>query len=86
MTRPAAVLFDCDGVIPDSKGPTLTLLLQDLAAHGLPLTLHELQTRFIGGMIKTVVTRARAAGAQLPEGRVPNFHARMYAMLEHEDP
>ncbi len=86
MTRPAAVLFDCDGVIVDSEGPTLTLLLQDLAAHGLPMTLHELETNFIGGTIETVATRARAAGAQLPEGWVADFYARMYAMLEKDAP
>lgn len=81
MTRPAAVLFDCDGVIVDSEGPTLDLLITDLAAHGLPLTLHELETNFIGGTIETVATRARAAGARLPDGWVADFYTRMYAML-----
>lgn len=86
MTRPAAVLFDCDGVIVDSEAPTFDLLIQDLAAHGLPLTLHELETNFIGGTIETVAARARAAGATLPEGWVADFYARMYAMLEEGTP
>lgn len=86
MTRPAAVLFDCDGVIVDSEGPTFDLLIADLAAHGLPLTHHELETNFIGGTIETVATRARAAGARLPEGWVADFYARMYAMLEAGTP
>ena len=86
MTRPAAVLFDCDGVIVDSEGPTFDLLIADLAAHGLPLTRHELETHYIGGTIETVATRARAAGARLPEGWVADIYARMYALLEKGTP
>lgn len=86
MTRPAAVLFDCDGVIVDSEGPTFDLLIADLAAHGLPLTRHELEASYIGGTIETVAARARAAGARLPEGWVASFYSRMYAMLEQGTP
>lgn len=86
MTRPAAVLFDCDGVIVDSEGPTFDLLIADLAAHGLPLTRHQFETDFIGSTIETVATRARAAGARLPEGWVADFYARMYAMLAEGTP
>ena len=81
MTRPAAVLFDCDGVIVDSEGPTLDLLRADLAVHGLALTRHRLESDFIGGTIETVALRATAAGARLPQGWVADFYARMNAML-----
>ncbi len=57
------------------------MLIDDLAAHGLPLTLHQLETDYIGGTVETVATRARAAGASLPDGWVQDFYARMYAML-----
>lgn len=86
MTRPAAVLFDCDGVIVDSEGPTFDLLIADLATRGLPLTRHELETDYVGGTIETVANRARAAGAQLPEGWVAEIYARMYAILAHGTP
>lgn len=86
MTRPAAVLFDCDGVIVDSEGPTLDLLIADLAAHGLPLTIERLESEFIGGTIETVATRARAAGAVLPPDWVADFYSRMYAMLARGTP
>lgn len=81
MTRPEAVLFDCDGVVVDSEAPTFALFLDDLAAHGLPLSLEEFETQFVGGTVETVAQRARAAGARLPEGWVGQFYERMYAML-----
>lgn len=82
----AAVLFDCDGVIIDSERPTCALLLDDLAAHGLPLTLHQLESDYLGGTIETVADRARLAGAVLPEGWVADFYVKMYAMLERDAP
>lgn len=81
MTRPEAVLFDCDGVVVDSEGPSFALFLEELAAHGLPLTLDEFETDFVGGTVEMVAERARAAGATLPEGWVGHFYRRMYAML-----
>jgi HAD superfamily hydrolase (TIGR01509 family) len=81
MTRPAAVLFDCDGVIVDSEGPSFALFLEELALHGLPLTLEEFEAHYVGGTVETVAARARAAGAMLPEGWVAQFYDRMYAML-----
>lgn len=78
---PDAVLFDCDGVIVDSEGPTFQLLLKDLAAHGLSLTMEDLETNYIGGTIATIATRASTAGANLPDTWVPDFYSRMYAML-----
>ncbi|WP_374646288.1 HAD family hydrolase [Tabrizicola sp.] len=81
MTRPSAVLFDCDGVITDTEGPTFDLLIADLASHGLPLTRRQLETDYIGGTIETVAQRARAAGAVLPGDWVARFYDRMYAML-----
>ncbi len=85
-SRPEAVLFDCDGVIVDSEGPTFHLLLKDLAAHGLPLTLHQLETDYIGGTIETVATRARAAGARLPDGWEDDVYTRIYALLAEGTP
>jgi HAD superfamily hydrolase (TIGR01509 family) len=81
MTRPAAVLFDCDGVIVDSEGPTFDLLIADFAARGRVLTRHELETSFIGGTIESIATKARAAGMDLPPDWVADFYTRMFAML-----
>ncbi|NHB76372.1 HAD family hydrolase [Rhodobacter calidifons] len=81
MTRPQAVLFDCDGVVVDSEGMTFDLFLKDLAAHGLPLTPEAFEADFVGGTVEMVARRARAAGADLPEDWVARFYDRMYAMM-----
>jgi len=83
---PDAVLFDCDGVIIDSEAITLQMLIDDLATYGLSLTMLQLETDYIGGTIETVATRARAAGARLPEGWVQDFYPRMYATLARGTP
>jgi HAD superfamily hydrolase (TIGR01509 family) len=81
MTRPAAVLFDCDGVIIDSEDLTSTLLRADLAAHGLPLSPLQFQADYVGGTIETVADRARKAGAILPDTWVADIYQHMNAML-----
>lgn len=81
-----AVLFDCDGVIVDSEGMTLIMLQADLARHGLPLSLADLERDFIGGTIESVAARATAAGADLPDGWVGAFYQRLYAMLAVNTP
>lgn len=88
MTQPPprAVIFDCDGVVVDSEGPTLVMLRDDLARHGLDLTLAELEAGFVGGTVETCADKARAAGATLPADWVAGFYDRMYAMLRAHVP
>lgn len=86
MIRPQAVLFDCDGVIVDSEGPTFALLIEDLAQHGLHLTRHQLETDYIGGTIEIIAQRIRAAGTPLPADWVARFYDRLYALLARGTP
>ena len=84
--RPAAVIFDCDGVVVDSEHPTLVMVRDDLERYGLTLTLEELEAGYIGGTVETVAAKARANGARLPEDWVGDFYERMYAMLRASVP
>lgn len=84
--RPAAVIFDCDGVVVDSEHPTLVMVRDDLELYGLTLTLEELEAGYIGGTVETVAAKARANGARLPEDWVETFYERMYAMLRASVP
>ena len=82
MTRPDAVLFDCDGVVVDSEGPTLALFVEELAAHGLPLSMEAFEADYLGQTVEMVARQAVAAGARLPEGWVAHFYGRMNALLQ----
>ena len=84
--RPAAVIFDCDGVVVDSEHPTLVMVRDDLERYGLTLTVEELEAGYIGGTVETVAAKARANGARLPEDWVADFYERMYAMLRASVP
>ena len=84
--RPAAVIFDCDGVVVDSEHPTLVMVRDDLERYGLRLTLEELEAGYIGGTVETVAEKARANGARLPDDWVSDFYGRMYAMLRASVP
>lgn len=81
MTRPEAVLFDCDGVIVDSEGPTLALFVEELALHGLPLTLEAFEADYLGQTVEMVARQAMQAGAALPEGWVAHFYGRMNEVM-----
>jgi HAD superfamily hydrolase (TIGR01509 family) len=81
MNRPEAVLFDCDGVVVDSEGPTLALFVKELAAHGLPLSVAEFEADYLGQTVEMVARQAERAGARLPEGWVAHFYGRMNELL-----
>lgn len=78
---PAAVIFDCDGVIVDSEPASFELLSDEFARHGLPLSIAEIERDFIGGTMRDVWVCARAQGATLPADWVASFYERLYARL-----
>ena len=81
MTRPAAVIFDCDGVLVDSEAVALAMIGDDLAKAGLPMALAEVERLFVGGTIAGAFATAREMGASLPDDWVPDFYRRLYAVL-----
>lgn len=83
---PAAVIFDCDGVVVDSEGITFALLGQDLARHGLSRSLPEMEALFLGGTVQGAFDKARALGATLPDDWVPDFYQRLYELLAQNTP
>lgn len=83
---PAAVLFDCDGVVVDSEPMTFDLLAEDLAARGLRLSHDEMERRFLGGTIERVETIAREMGGDIPQGWTDLFYEKLYARLAQGTP
>ena len=80
VRRPCAVLFDCDGVVVDSEPQMNAMLKADFVRYGLAVDDAEL-TRFLGGVLSDVATRARAMGARLPPDWVDDFYRRLYVDL-----
>lgn len=74
---PAAILFDCDGVLVDSEPVTFELIRRDLADHGLTLSITALEDLFLGHTIAETFTVARARGARLPDEWADRFYERM---------
>lgn len=83
---PAAVLFDCDGVIVDSEDIAFDLLLDEFAAHGLTLPRAALEAEVLGLTMAGVADRARVLGAALPGDWVDRFYERLYARLAQGTP
>ncbi len=77
----AAVIFDCDGVVVDSEPIAFDMLADDLAAHGLNMPRHQMETELLGGTMRGVWEKARGLGADLPEGWVEAFYEKLYARL-----
>ncbi len=79
--KPAAVLFDCDGVLVDSEPISDRVIAANLARHGLALPAHEIGAMFLGGTIAGLGDEARRLGATLPPAWVDEVYAEIFAAL-----
>lgn len=82
----SAVIFDCDGVVVDSEGPTFDLLGADLARYGLMLSNAEMHDRFLGGTVQGIFDSCRQQGIGLPDDWVQDFYGRVYDLLAKGTP
>lgn len=79
---PQLVIFDCDGVLVDSEVVSNQVLVDNLARHGLVLTLEQSMAQFVGGTMDGVMHKARQMGAELPDNWIAEIYAETYARLE----
>ncbi|KAB2879632.1 MAG: HAD-IA family hydrolase [Albidovulum sp.] len=84
--RPAAVLFDCDGVLVDSEPITDRVIAANLTRHGLALAATEIHALFLGGTMAGVAEEARRRGAALPPDWVDAVYQEMFAELAKGTP
>lgn len=81
---PDLVIFDCDGVLVDSEPLTNVVIRDNLARHGLELSLKDILENFVGGTMAGLMRDARGMGAQLPDDWVACIYEEMFAVLAEE--
>jgi len=67
VTRPRAVLFDCDGVLADTEMMVNTLVAEQLTALGWPMTAAQSRETFLGMALPDMVPRIEARIGALPD-------------------
>ncbi|PPB82394.1 HAD superfamily hydrolase (TIGR01509 family) [Albidovulum inexpectatum] len=86
LPRPAAVLFDCDGVIVDSEPITDRVIARNLSRHGYPVTPDQVSALFVGGTIAGIAAHVHRQGIALPETWVEDVYDEMFAALARGTP
>lgn len=79
---PHLIIFDCDGVLVDSERVSNQALIDNLARHGLELTLPDAMELFVGGTMTGVMQKAISLGADLHDGWVDEIYAETYMALK----
>ncbi|MGR3761643.1 HAD family hydrolase [Roseobacteraceae bacterium NS-SX3] len=83
---PKLVIFDCDGVLVDSEPASNQALVDNLARHGLELSLERSMELFTGSTMAGVMKEAQAMGAVLPPDWIAEVYAETYERLREGVP
>ena len=78
---PDLVIFDCDGVIVDSEGPTCDAIAKNLTSYGFPLDRDGVHDLFVGQTLHDIHRAGRKRGLGLPDNWVSELYLEMFEML-----
>ena len=79
------VIFDCDGVLVDSEGPSNRVVAQEITALGWAMTAAESYGLFVGRRLSDIPAVIEAkVGRPVPPGWVDHLRDRMIAVLASE--
>jgi HAD superfamily hydrolase (TIGR01509 family) len=79
------VIFDCDGVLIDSEVISASVLIEEAAAVGIPLTRDYVRDHFLGRSFPTVAATIRTGfGKVLPEDFEARYRASLLQRFETE--
>ena len=79
------VIFDCDGVLIDSEIISATVLVEELAQHGIAIEMDHVLEHYIGHPYAVVAGKIAAiAGAPLPDSFETEYRARLAQRFDAE--
>lgn len=78
---PELVIFDCDGVLVDSEGPSNEVTVQNLARYGLNLTTAQGMELFMGLSMSHMRQKIIDMGADLPHDWIDEIYRETYTRL-----
>lgn len=81
---PAAVLFDCDGVLADTEMLVNRLVATELSARGWVMDVHQARREFLGMAWPDMRPLVEARTGPLPVGWEEDFSRRITALLTSE--
>lgn len=77
------VIFDCDGVLVDSEGPSNRVVAEEVTALGWPMTEADSTRRFIGHRLSDIPPVVEAhLGRPVPDGWVEHLRTRLIAAFD----
>jgi HAD superfamily hydrolase (TIGR01509 family) len=82
--RPAAVLFDCDGVLADSEGLVNRLVAEELTARGWPISAEACRETFLGMALPAMLPVIEARVGRLPARWAEALSVRIAAAMSRE--
>ena len=81
---PAAVLFDCDGVLADSEGLVNRLVAEELTARGWPISAEACRGTFLGMALPAMLPVIEARVGPLPARWAESLSRRIAAAMLRE--
>ncbi len=79
------VIYDCDGVLVDSEGPSNRTVAEEITKLGWPMTTDESMARFVGHTLPDMLPVIEAhLGRPVPPGWVATLRDRIVTVMTHE--
>jgi HAD superfamily hydrolase (TIGR01509 family) len=79
------VIFDCDGVLVDSEGPSNRLVAEEVTALGWPMTMEESRALFVGRRLSDIPAIVEPKiGRSVPPDWIEQLRGKLIAMLAGE--
>lgn len=79
---PELVIFDCDGVLVDTEGPTAQIIADSFNRYGVPMSPQKVDALFTGGTMDGVEAEGRKLGAAFPGNWQSEIYTAIFARFD----